>query len=262
MIYQYHIDFHSSRDQTPWHIAYALYAELMQAAQRADAAAIHEAPGLRPLSQYVEQSQPQALRWTVNLMGEQTADRLDEALHAIDQVKAWGLVELNRKNIQCRQISLTDLQAQCLGDECRPLQLQLITPCSFRSEGSYVDFPSVRLIIRSLATRWSHCFDQLPLNDEDALRLLCEGIRIGNYHLKSASYRMKDTHIPGFRGELCLIPRLSPPMQQLYKLLMAFAPYSGLGIKTALGMGGVKLSAPFDAPSPREAVKKPLQNQP
>ena len=45
--------------------------------------------------------------------------------------------------------------------------------------------------------------------------------------------------IPGFTGELTLKCRLDGFHLTMANLLLHFAPYAGVGIKTALGMGGV-----------------------
>lgn len=48
---------------------------------------------------------------------------------------------------------------------------------------------------------------------------------------------LKETKISGFRGTVTLSARLSPPLLELWRILLAFAPYAGIGIKTSLGMG-------------------------
>ena len=52
---------------------------------------------------------------------------------------------------------------------------------------------------------------------------------------------MKGTVIPGFQGYIDITPKLSVPLMEIFKLLMIFSNYSGVGIKTSLGMGNVKV---------------------
>ena len=58
--------------------------------------------------------------------------------------------------------------------------------------------------------------------------------------MSSAYFRLKGAAIPAFRGKLYLSTKLSQPMYTLLQTLLQFSEYSGIGIKTALGMGGVR----------------------
>ena len=40
---------------------------------------------------------------------------------------------------------------------------------------------------------------------------------------------------------MTLRAKLSAPLEKLYEMLLRFGGYSGVGIKTALGMGGMKV---------------------
>ena len=71
--------------------------------------------------------------------------------------------------------------------------------------------------------------------------MLLEGIRICDYNLHTTRYLLKDNRIPGFIGSLRIDTHLSAPLLEIWKILISFSEYSGIGIKTALGMGGVKL---------------------
>ena len=79
------------------------------------------------------------------------------------------------------------------------------------------------------------------LEDDDAIQMLTNNLRIRSYRLKSSTYRLKQNSIPGFCGEIVISSKLSPPMLELWKILLIFSEYAGIGIKTALGMGGVSI---------------------
>ena len=65
--------------------------------------------------------------------------------------------------------------------------------------------------------------------------LLCRG-----YQLRDQSYFLKDNHVPGFVGSLTLDSTcLSGFHRTLADALLYFSGYSGIGIKTTLGMGGI-----------------------
>jgi len=66
------------------------------------------------------------------------------------------------------------------------------------------------------------------------------GINIVDYSLRTVRFRLKDTAVPGCLGWATVEARLPIVLLELWNALLCFAQFSGLGIKTALGMGGVK----------------------
>ena len=78
------------------------------------------------------------------------------------------------------------------------------------------------------------------MEDADALRMLVAGLTLRRYRLTSRDYWLKGQRIPGFAGSVQISAWLPAPILELWRLLLAFAPYSGIGIKTALGMGAVE----------------------
>ena len=62
-----------------------------------------------------------------------------------------------------------------------------------------------------------------------------------DYVFPEGSYPIKNTRIPGFVGSAVVEARLALPLLELWNALLSFAPYGGIGIKTALGMGGVSV---------------------
>ena len=126
--------------------------------------------------------------------------------------------------------------------EHRTMKLRFLTPTTFKSDGSYVNLPSVPLIMRNLLNKWNGCFAEVcPIEDEDGegIQAIANGLRIAEYRLSSRDYLLKGQSIPGFTGELTLKCRLDGFHLTMANLLLHFAPYAGVGIKTALGMGGV-----------------------
>ncbi len=80
------------------------------------------------------------------------------------------------------------------------------------------------------------------MEDEDAFHMLVSGLTLRRYRLTSRDYWLKGQRIPGFMGSVQFSTRLSAPIMELWRLLVAFAPYCGIGVKTALGMGAVTTS--------------------
>ena len=104
-------------------------------------------------------------------------------------------------------------------------------------------FPQESLILQSLVNRWGLCFPELPLDDPDAIQAILAGVHIVDYRLHTVRHPLKQTRIPSFQGRVILEAHLPVPLMEIVKTLYVFAPYAGLGIKTALGMGGVKIES-------------------
>ena len=123
--------------------------------------------------------------------------------------------------------------------------LRFQTPTAFKSRGQYVNLPTTRLLIQSLVQKWNGSFLDCPIEDEDGqgVETLAAGLRWRGFQLRDQTYRLKGSAIPGFVGRAVVENRLSGFHRQLADALLLFSGYSGVGIKTALGMGGVIHSA-------------------
>lgn len=126
-------------------------------------------------------------------------------------------------------------------DEAVWYTVRFISPANFKSAGKYTIFPSAELILKSLISSWNRTCENYILDDEDMLNILLAGVEICGYRLSSAVYRMKGQNIRSFIGTVQLHAKLPPPVMQIYKTLLYFGGFSGVGIKTALGMGGLGL---------------------
>jgi CRISPR-associated endoribonuclease Cas6 len=135
----------------------------------------------------------------------------------------------------------------------RQATLDFLSPCAFKSAGEYVIMPSKELILQSCVNRWNLVSSVSRLDDPEVLSDIVSGCRITRYRLQSASYDMKNVKIPSFIGRVTMSARGPDPLIRLFRLLMAFAGYAGVGIKTALGMGGCKATLDGDKISPSPA---------
>ncbi|GHV27410.1 hypothetical protein FACS1894167_02370 [Synergistales bacterium] len=124
-------------------------------------------------------------------------------------------------------------------DPERKILLRFVTPTSFKSGGEYVIMPSVELIFQSLLAKWNAYAADNRLDAPDVLSDICAHTRIVNYSLRSAGFAIKGVVIPAFTGNVKLSVRGPDMLVRLVNLLTAFGGLSGIGIKTALGMGGV-----------------------
>jgi CRISPR-associated endoribonuclease Cas6 len=124
------------------------------------------------------------------------------------------------------------------------INIEFITPTAFKSNGRYVIMPDLRLIFQSLMNKYSASSDNgLEMFDEDTLEQLVEYSEISRYRLKSTQFPIEKVKIPSFKGELGIHLHGTDTMARYARLLFEFGQYSGIGIKTSMGMGACNLIA-------------------
>lgn len=224
---------------------YALYGILSNQANPDYIADLHRR-NETPISQYLEvlPNGREAI-WRINLLGAEAIDEIGQvflqndhfqALHHKTTIrileKEWGPIIAERDF--CTRY-LIERGGQ------RKVTLDLLTPTSFKSQEAYQLFPSRELIIKSLWRNWQAFAKEVLLEGDEVREQMIQSVQISDYQLKSLRYPLKSNKIPGFKGQLTLTIKGPEPLVRLVNMLLAFGSYSGLGIKTALGMGGYRI---------------------
>lgn len=212
---------------------YPLYAFLLEQLPAEVADRLHSAADA-PISQWTRGRQ-----WQVNLLGPAACAALDEVLAGLETVTLHGLAP-RRVVVRCRT------QAQPLAWLEAPvpdrLQLTLQTPTAFKSKGHYQLLPTQELVVGSLVRRWNVSVPDCPIEDEGGgLQALAEGLVYRQVRLQSQNYPLKQAFVPGVTGRVEIRLQLTGFHRALAGALLSFAPWAGLGVKTALGMGGTAL---------------------
>ncbi len=230
----------ASRPRPDW--AYRLYAELLYAAPPDFATAIHQ-NAITPVSHYLLCGPAECL-WRVSLLGEPAEAALGPVLeskreyrlrrdNAAFQVAGWQKRTFDRA------------ESLLFFEDAGTFELSFVTPTAFKSRGQYLNLPTSRLIVQSLIKKWNGCFLDCPIEDEDGegMEALAAGLVCRSFRLHDQSYRLKGLTINGFVGDMTLENHLQGFHRQLANALLFFAGQAGVGIKTALGMGGVVVNA-------------------
>lgn len=241
MLTQYVFSLHNKDGvQPPASWGYRFYAELLRRAPPAFAETIHDNPSAPvPISQYLAGTRDAPL-WHVSLLGEACEEAMLPVLEDIRQVyleKGEYTFDLDICTVH-RLETLDQLFEAC--QDATGLRFE--SPCAFKSRGAYVNFPTPWLLVQSLVKKWNGCVTECPIEDEDGqgVLALAEGLCIQDYKLHSTRHHLKAGLVPSFMGQLMLDNKLQGFHRQLAQALLCFAGYSGVGIKTALGMGGTE----------------------
>lgn len=246
MITRVQLDLTAADGQTPnmfW--AYNLYADLLKKLKPAAVDCLHET-GLRPLSQcFLPQKNSPRARWLVNLLTDEAAEIFLPVLLNTSEfyVEKQGCALTVQDKRVVAQTSEDELIQRCFFDEepLARLHVGFLSPCSFKTEGSYAVFPTPALLINSAVNKWNSFARQTLIDDEQGIRQLVVSTRITGYRLQSFRYSVKGAQIPSFTGGVTLSVRGPAPMLRLFNLLLGSAEFTGIGIKCALGMGAVRI---------------------
>lgn len=209
-----------------------------------NSAALYHHMTLRPYSQsvYWDGEQQRAV-WRIGILTDDAYTRLIEPLQGIDKI--W----LSQKQCQVRlhpmeiknEITFEELSRQAIQADSAPLgaEWKFINVVSFKQNGRYVILPDMRLIYQSLLQRWNTFSDSVKVEDEDLIEQLTSHCRLTKYQLQSSVFSVNGSTIYGCHGWQRIGFFGYDMLKRLQGMLTAFAPFAGVGVKTALGMGAV-----------------------
>ncbi len=196
---------------------------------------------LRPFSQWVEVKSPTLMIWHIGVVMETLADMLAEVIipgtvwHC-GHLKADMMIEAVRRD---SKTVAEYLKPFFLSETaCPGLYLTFMTPTTHKSQGSYAIFPSISLIAKNLNAHFCAMAPDFALRDEQALEQVITHTRITRYRLETSRFALEGAWVTGYTGRVQLRFEGPDPLKRLAAALFSFAAYSGVGIKTALGMGG------------------------
>lgn len=146
-------------------------------------------------------------------------------------------MEFHIRNMRVEKSSFEELYLNAK----RTPRLRLLTPTSFKSEGRTHIFPDVKVLLNGVINKINLHSDSIKIEDEHTLEEMMAGIYLREYNLRTAVFNMEKIKIKGFLGTLDVGLYGDPALLELLNFVLASAQYTGLGIKTSLGMGGINL---------------------
>ena len=200
-----------------------LHGALMQYAHTDFAEAMHRS-ALRPFSQFVyyDKARGSAV-WQLAALNKEAAEEILYAFGRLPQnlyLKQKEYVVQLSKPLPVKQTSYKDMA------------------------DSYKIYPDNVYIFRSLLKRWNAFCGGLVLEENNLEEHLAQAVKVTGYNLSLQQYSVGGAPIDAFKGRYRLLFRGTQSQNQnrIVALLAAYAEYAGIGVKTALGMGGVKIS--------------------
>ncbi|MFQ6862952.1 MAG: CRISPR system precrRNA processing endoribonuclease RAMP protein Cas6 [Streptococcus sp.] len=112
-------------------------------------------------------------------------DKVFMTLLQIKEVSLNDLPKLSVEKVEIQELG-ADKLLEIFNSEENQTYFSIIfeTPTGFKSQGSYVIFPSMRLIFQSLMQKYGRLVENQPEIEEDTLDYLSEHSTITNYRLR------------------------------------------------------------------------------
>ena len=206
--------------------------------------------GAHPYSQNI-QVKDNLIYWNINALSDEAEKQLIHPLLNSDDTSIFlshrqETLEIIDKTV--KKCSYDELvHKYYFGSNGRNLTLQFLTPAGFKQGGRYCIFPTGRLIFQSLMQRYDAGAEDSSIFSEELVEEFEQYTEITDYKLRSVRFSMEGVKIPSFIGE-CTI-RIKGPQQMVNvaHMLAHFGEFSGVGIKTGLGMGALSVrEIPFN----------------
>lgn len=199
---------------------------------------------LKPYSQYITGGSQK--EWVIHTLTQEAFEKIICPL--MDEKFTEFTIEKKEIPIVIAAKELKTINKKELLDEFysehydRYINLEFLTPIAFKSGGAYINMPDMRYIYQSLMNKYSATSQDMEMYDDETLEQLVVNSKIVRYQLRSAVFPLEGVKIPSFRGTFCIKVTGAPTMAKYARLLTRFGEYSGVGIKTAIGMGGVQMN--------------------
>jgi CRISPR-associated endoribonuclease Cas6 len=217
-------------------LAVRIHGWLMSRVSTDYAKSMHTPDELRPFSLFTR-VQPHNIVLRLSLLHE-TAAPISNALKNVREISISGidgsLSVLNR--VEKAVITPYDLQGRLPGE----FKVIIASPASFKHNGRVSNMYSLPALLYPAAAKLRK-FEGIDIPDEE-VAALCEQVSYPQYEIRSAEYKIKpNIQRPGFEGNITLRPGGGTEQRKKMALLLRYAAYTGMGAKTALGMGGILL---------------------
>lgn len=219
-----------------------LHGVLMQQIDSKYALGMHE-QGLRPYSQSIYFIDNKNI-WSIRTLTKEAYEQIIEPLLKSEFVDFYLKHDSKKVKIIKKEVSYfqkSELFTNFYTKKAnRVYTMTFQTPTTFKKEGRYYYFPNIESIYSSLMRRYDATSNSDEMMNLETLEQLVCNTQIIEYKLHSIQYHLEGIKIPAFMGSIVLKINGPQTMVNFANLLFQFGNFSGVGIKTAIGMGKIK----------------------
>lgn len=230
-----------------------MHGALMELLPEAVAEELH-VESLRPFSQHlIMKAQGEEAVWRIGLLDDYFGSIIFDTLQ--EKCQYSPSIFLKQKNAEIKLLSMQTIAETSFAEitdtvyqsDSAPIgaEIKFNTVTSFKHDGKYAIYPELSMLFGSLINKWNMCSPDIKLHEEHLGEHLAVVANVSDYRLRTMLYSLEGIRIKGFCGNVSLRFFGNEMARRLIGILLQFAPYCGIGIKTALGMGGVETELRF-----------------
>lgn len=215
---------------------------LMENIDGAYAERLH-ASTFNPYSQYVTIDDDAEVVWVINALNNEAAERIAEPLSKMRAVSLRSVDQSFAVERTVEESTPLDDLLKRIKDDCESRHcIRFVTPTAFKVRGEYTIMPSAKLVFQNLLMHYNQVYAGSNEIDEDTIAYMDSHTRVSSYNLRTQYFSrvVGGKKIPAFVGSVTLNVAGSQPMRGLASMLLGFGEYAGVGIKTSMGMGGLR----------------------
>lgn len=234
-------------------ISSLLQGVLMEQITREYGEVLHKSQ-LQPYSQQVMVTKD-TIKWRVFTLSKVAHDEIINPL----MKNEFTTVHLKHKDMQFEVIgknsseySYDQLIENAFFATCpRVVEIEFVTPTAFKSNNEYIIFPTAKHIFQSLMLKFDAHSSDSEIFSMELLEDIEKYVKIIGYQLHTTKFHLEGISIPAFQGKITL--KITGPQQlvNMVQMLLQYGEYSGVGIKCAIGMGGIQIKERGRKPNER-----------
>lgn len=233
-----------NNDFIPYQKAVVLQSILMEQVRVEYAGKLHES-NLHPYCQSVSNQNGRNI-WNICTANQEAFREIMIPLHEdgfskfLMEDDNWEVTIVQKQLVKIGKNEFMD--KYYFKDSDRYIHVSFQTPTAFKSQGEYVCIPTLLLMYQSLMKKYDAAFEDETVESGEVLEQLLTYSRIVQYQLHSCRYSVHGIRIPAFMGQMKIKVNGPQAMVNFLNLLFHFGEYVGIGIKTAMGMGAIRLT--------------------
>lgn len=201
---------------------------------------------LKPYSQYVDIIDNKNLIWTINSLNQEFTENVINKIIANNPNEIFlrhNNIRFKIVEMQKNTISYSDLikRNYLNNEEFNFIKIKFRTPTSFKVNNDYEIFPNMKLIYNSLINKYNMFASDYEITDPSVIENMILNTKIVDYKLRSLRFHLEGIKVKSFIGEIKIYIKGPKTLKNLINLLLDFGQFSGVGIKSAIGMGAITI---------------------
>ena len=165
---------------------------------------------------------------------------LEDDFNRFEIYKSNNKINILEKEV--KKVKIRDkINTICNGKLYSNYVIRFVTPVAFKSEGKYICLPDLRLIYQNLFNKFNYIVNGLQVYDNNTIDRLANCTEIKKFDIESYNFHLEKISIPGCTGNICIKAKGTEDELKLINILLTFGEYCGLGIKSSIGMGKIKI---------------------